>query len=335
MSSAAKPIGVVHAGLGQIGLSIARLAAERSAIRSVAALDPSPSVAGRTLAQLCGGAVHAVPVRATLAEALADAGRPGAQVALHAVSSRVAVVEPQLVELVEAGLNVVTTTEELIYPYARSDAAARRIDDAARANGVTVFPTGVNPGILMDRLPAYLTSLCIRTRAVKVRRLVDLGRRREALRRKMGVGRPAAEVQARIAGSSIGHVGLEESLHYLAASLGWKIGPVAERLEPVVATSVVEKAGERVGVGAVLGLSHSAEARDESGRRIALSLVMRLDAAQPFDEIEIDGDPPIRVNFPQGVDGDEATAATVLNATAFAMTAPPGLITRLAVPCGT
>jgi 4-hydroxy-tetrahydrodipicolinate reductase len=258
----------------------------------------------------------------------------GAQVALHAVSSQVAAVETQLVALVEAGLNVVTTTEELIHPYARSEAAAMRIDAAARANGVAVFPAGVNPGILMDRLPVYLTSLCLRVRTVEARRLVDLSRRRQALRRKMGVGCPAAEVESRIANGTIGHVGLVESLLYVAACMDWRMGPITERLSPIVATSVVERAGEKVLPGCVLGLSHTVEASDPQGHRIALSLTMRLDAAEPFDEIEIDSDPPVHVRFPRGVDGDEATAATVLNAIPFAATAPPGLITRLAVPSG-
>ncbi|RMD84067.1 MAG: hypothetical protein D6815_04975, partial [Candidatus Dadabacteria bacterium] len=43
---------VVHVGLGQIGLAIARRTAERDGLRSVAAVDPA--LAGRTLAELCG-----------------------------------------------------------------------------------------------------------------------------------------------------------------------------------------------------------------------------------------------------------------------------------------
>ena len=41
----------------------------------------------------------------------------------------------QIISLAEAGLNVVTTAEELIHPYDKHPDTARRIDDAARASG--------------------------------------------------------------------------------------------------------------------------------------------------------------------------------------------------------
>lgn len=333
-----EPIRVIHVGLGQIGAAIARLTPTKQSLMSVAAVDPAPALAGKTLADACGDGAAAVPVSASVAEALAAAGgSSGPQVAFHAVASHIPAIEAQLVELAESGLNVVSTAEELIHPHAgdgRARQAAERIDAAARACGVTIFGAGVNPGVLMDRLPAYLSSLCLRVDAIRVRRLVNLGRRRPALRRKMGVGAAVDEVSKRIAEASIGHVGLVESLQHLGACLGWRLGTVEERLAPVVAEQRVDKAGEVVEAGAVVGLDHTAEASTADGRSLALSLTMRLDTDEPFDEIEIDGEPPVHLRFPRGVAGDEATAATVLNAARFACEAPPGLITRLATPCG-
>ena len=325
------PIRVIHVGLGQIGTAIARATVGRPDLASVAAFDPGPAMAGRTLAEVCGDGVPALPVRDALAAAVADGGP---QVALHAVASHIPAIEDQLVELARAGLNVVTTAEELIYPGSSHSDATARIDAAAREAGVTIFAAGVNPGVLMDRLPVYLSSLCIRVDGVRVRRLVDLGRRREGLRRKMGVGEERAEVERRIEAGAIGHVGLVESMRHLADGLSWRLGDIDERLAPVVGEIDVEKAGESVAAGRVLGLHHTAVATGPDGRGLELSLTMRLDADEPVDVVEIDGEPPLRVRFEGGVAGDQATVATVINAVRYAAEAGPGLVTRLPMPAG-
>ncbi len=326
-----RSIRVVHVGLGQIGRVIARRASESDRFRPVGAIDPSPELVGRTLDDVCGDGLPALPIRARVAE-LGEDGN-GA-VALHAVGSHVQEIGPQIVELVEAGLHVVTTAEELIWPFDGNPAMAERIDEVARRCDRTVVAAGVNPGVLMDRLPAFVSSLCVRVDSIRIHRLVDLSRRRPALRRKMGVGDSAESVRERIAAGAIGHVGLRESLQYLASALQWKIGPISERLEPVVADREVARGDERVPAGAVLGLDHEAHAEDEGGRSLSLHLVMRLDASDPTDEISISGDPPLHVRFIGGVDGDVATVATVLNGARFAVEAPAGLIAKMPMPAG-
>ena len=148
----------------------------------------------------------------------------------------------------------------------------------------------------------------------------------------MGVGCAVDEVRARIESGTIGHVGLPESLDYVAAGLGWIVGAGEERLEPVVATEGVSRGGEHVERGKVIGLDHSVRASDAEGRSIRLHLVMRLDADEPTDEIIVDGEPGLHLVFSGGVNGDIATVATVLNSARFAVEAPAGLIARIPVP---
>jgi 4-hydroxy-tetrahydrodipicolinate reductase len=259
----------------------------------------------------------------------------GLDVAFHAVGSELTAIVDQLEELLAAKLNVVTTAEELIHPYERAPQLAARIDEAAKRNGVSVFAAGINPGFLMDRLPAYVSSVCTRVDGVEVERLVDLGARRAALRRKMGVGEKLAAVQPRVASRQIGHVGLLDSLRYLATELGWELGEITQSLAPVIADRRVEKAGETVEAGDVLGMEERAEGVARDGRRIRLHLTMRLDATEPHDEIRIAGEPPIMLRFIGGVAGDQATVATVMNAARYVVDAAPGLIAHLPLPAGT
>jgi hypothetical protein len=320
---------VLHYGLGEIGIGIARESAATGRLTSVGAVDVDAAKVGKPLASLFGGSGDVV-VRASLAQALADAH--DIDVAFHCAGSHIDNIEGQLLDLIEAGCNVVTTAEEVIWPYGSRDEAAARLDAAARRKGVTIFAAGVNPGFLLDRLPAYLSSQCLGPVAVRGTRLVDLAKRRNALRRKMGVGEDAAAVRERTSTFSMGHAGFPESVRYLAAALGWSIGDVTQTLEPVVAETRVERGGEVVLPGQVLGLAHTARASSKDGKEISFSLTMRLDAEEPYDEIEIDGRPPIVVRFPQGLMGDLATLASAVNATNFVVTAEPGLICRLATP---
>lgn len=320
---------VLHYGLGEIGTGIARESAASGRLESVGAVDPDPSKTGKELASLFGSS-GGPTVRAKLAEAMADAG--GVDIAFHCAGSHIDQIEGQLLELIEAGCNVVTTAEEVIWPYGFRDEAAARLDEAARRKGVTLFAAGVNPGFLFDRLPAYLSSQTLQPTAVRGTRLVDLSKRRNALRRKMGVGQDAAAVRERTRKFAIGHAGFPESVRYLAAALGWNVGNVEQTLEPVVAEYRVERAGEVVEPGQVLGLAHTARAVAPDGKEISFSLTMRLDCEEPYDQIEIDGRPPIVVRFPIGLMGDLATLASAVNACSFVLTSPPGLICRLATP---
>jgi 4-hydroxy-tetrahydrodipicolinate reductase len=320
---------VLHYGLGEIGIGIARESAATGRLDSVGAVDVDPEKIGKPLASLWGARGGAT-VRGTLSAALADAGK--VDVAFHCAGSHIDGIESQLLELIDAGCNVVTTAEEVIWPWGNRDDAARRLDAAARKKGVTLFAAGVNPGFLLDRLPTYLSSMTLGPTAVRGTRLVDLSKRRNALRRKMGVGQDAASVRERTSRFAMGHAGFPESVRYLAAALGWSVGEVVQSLEPVVADKKVERAGEVVLPGQVLGLAHTARAVAPDGKEISFSLTMRLDCEEPFDQIEIDGRPPIVVRFPIGVQGDLATLASAVNACSLAMDSEPGLVCRLATP---
>lgn len=321
---------VLHFGLGAIGIGVAREAHASARLVSVAAVDLDPAHVGRPLASLWGADGAGVTVRGDLEAALGDAGQ--VDVAFHCAGSHLGDIEADLLALLSRGINVVTTAEELIWPYGRAPEAAERLDAAARAAGVTLFAAGVNPGFLMDRLPVYLSSMTLGPSYVRGRRLVDLAARRNALRRKMGVGEDAESVRARTSTFSMGHAGFPESVAYVAAALGWKIGEIRQTLEPVIAKDRIERGGEVVEPGCVLGLAHVAEAATEDGKQISLSLTMRIDCEEPFDELEMDGRPPMRMRMVGGLQGDQATLASAINAAPFVAAASPGLLCRLATP---
>ena len=166
---------VAHVGLGAIGREVARLVLQRPDLRLVAACDISPGLVGTSLAAALGE--HLVE-DLTVAERLTDVSPPLSGpdlVVTHTTSSSLARCLPELLAAVEAGAHVVSSCEELSYPWLQAPEAAATIDAAARAAGVSVVGTGVNPGFAMDYLPVVLSGAAKRVDSVSVHRVQDAG----------------------------------------------------------------------------------------------------------------------------------------------------------------
>jgi 4-hydroxy-tetrahydrodipicolinate reductase len=307
-------------GAGAIGAGIGRLAAQRDEIELVAAVDAAPEKAGRPLFEVLGieGQGPGPRIEADAERALA-AAKP--QVVLHATGSYLPDVLPQLIACCRAGANVVSTCEELAFPWRRHPEAAKQLDAEAKAHGVTLLGTGINPGFLMDTLAATLSGVCQRVERVRLRRIVDVGTRREQLQRKVGAGLSMEEFQAKVANGRFGHVGLKESCWLLAEALGWRLDALDETFAAVAGAD-----------GRAAGIRQ--EARGTIGGRTVIEAVIQMStgAEHPRDEIEIDGTPPVRMVIEGGVQGDVATAAMVLNAVAPVVAHAPGLVTMLDLP---
>jgi 4-hydroxy-tetrahydrodipicolinate reductase len=320
---------VVCYGLGPIGLGIARLALARPGIEVVGAIDVDPQKVGRDLGELLGGATIGVAISADTAATL-KAARPA--VALHATSSALLKVAPQLLQLAEAGVNVVSTCEELAFPWTAQPQLAAELDAAARRAGVTLLGTGVNPGYAMDALPLMLTAPCASVRAVRVLRVVDAGRRRGPLQRKVGAGLTVEQFNDGVRAGAIRHVGLPESLHMLTTSLGWHLDRSSDLIEPVIADTRITTEFVTVEPGQVAGVRQVASGFVGEREALSLELRMYVGARDPQDTVEIDGDPPVRMTVAGGLHGDIATAAIVVNAIPSAVRAGAGLASMADAP---
>jgi 4-hydroxy-tetrahydrodipicolinate reductase len=241
-------------------------------------------------------------------------------------------VTDQLIQIAEAGAHVVSTCEELSYPWTAQPQIAAELDAAARRAGVTLLGTGVNPGYAMDALPLMLTAPCAAVHSVRVLRVVDAARRRGPLQRKVGAGLTLAEFEARVREGSVRHVGLPESLHMLATRLGWRLDRMDDTIAAVIAEAPIKTDYVHVEAGQVAGVRQVG--RGFMGDREVLNLELRMyvGANDPQDTVDIDGDPPVRMTIAGGLHGDVATAAIVINGAASVMRAAPGLASMAEVP---
>ena len=295
-----------------------------------AAIDADPAKVGRELGEVIG--LHRRLGVTVSDDAEAILHTSDAPIVLHTTRSSLEVVRPQLEACLRAGKNVLSTCEELTYPWARHPDLANALDQLARERRVTLLGTGVNPGFLMDRLPLILTTLCREVRSVTVTRVVDAAQRREPLQRKVGAGLTPQEFQARADAGAIGHVGLVESLNLLARYLGWELESVTNAIEPVIAHQAIRTHYLEVQPGQVAGQHQRAIGIRNGQALITLDLSMYVGASEPRDEISIEGDPPIQMTLAGGVHGDTGTIAVMLNSVDAVLSATPGLLTVADLP---
>jgi 4-hydroxy-tetrahydrodipicolinate reductase len=322
---------VVVMGLGFIGQEIARAAHASPELKLVGAVDVSPQLAGKKLGALIGNPQVAVKVAPSLREAV---GRQKGAVLLHATGSRLPQVMDQILQGVELGMSVVSTCEELSFPYLKHATLADRLDRAAQKAGVSVLGTGVNPGFVLDRLVAVVGQVCGPVRRAEAVRVVDARARREALQRKIGAGLSEDEFHSLLERDQIGHVGMLESAALCALGLGLDCDDFEEEAAPVVATEDIQGGAFPVKKGRVAGITQTAVALEDGQERVRLELTIAVGAEETMDRISIDADPPVELLIKGGVAGDRATANLVCNAAPRMTAAEPGLLTVLELPSG-
>jgi 4-hydroxy-tetrahydrodipicolinate reductase len=319
--------GVVHYGLGPIGLSLALLVARRPGLHSRVAIDVDPALHGKGLSEVLGLSTTPSP---PIVERLTQADLRGATVSLHSTGSSLRAVLPQLLELIDHGLHVVSTCEELSW-VERDTPAARELDQRARDRGVAVLGTGVNPGFVMDYLPIVLSGVTSDVRDVRVVRVQDAARRRIPLQRKVGAGLEVEEFRKLAAAGRLGHVGLRQSATAIAAALRWSTTRYEEHLDPVVGDVATMSEVGNIAAGQVLGLRQRARLEAAGGQSIDLDLTIAV-GAPSIDRVVLAGDQSIEIVVPGGLHGDSATAAIVVNSIPGLLAARPGLRTMADMP---
>jgi hypothetical protein len=315
----------VQYGVGPIGGRVVETAVDRG-YEFVGAVDVDPEKVGRDLGTVAGIDDLGVEITDVADAALAT----GPDVVFNSTLSPLEKVRPQIEEAMAAGADVVSTCEEMAYPWRANPEEAAALDEAAREYGRTCLGTGINPGFAMDTLPAVLTGANRRVDSIYVERVQDAATRRGPLQEKIGAGTDVETFEAEIA-TEAGHVGLPESVAMLGAALGWDLEAIEESIEPVVADERVESEYVIVEAGEVAGIHQVGKGFVDGEARIELDLSMYLGAPDPHDEVRIEGVPDVHSVVEGGFHGDVTTPAVAVNVVPSVRDADPGFVTMLDV----
>lgn len=332
-----KNVKVAVWGFGAMGSGIVRALLTKKGVDIVGVCDLHPQRVGKSIFEVLDvarGDRADVVVTPDIDEAV-RAGQ--CDICVIATDSFTAKVCDKVLRIVEKGVNVVTTAEEMAYPKANEPELAAKMDAAARAHGVSVLGTGVNPGLIMDILALCLSGGMTDVEFVQCRRVNSLSPFGPAVMEEQGVGLPVAEFEKRVAeGTMAGHVGFKESVYMMNEALGLGVDHFEQQMKPIV-TDVdrrspygFAKAGDVAGVNmtgqgsrdgkVVIDMIHPQQIEPELG------------GTHTGDYIVLKGSPDISMEIRPEVDGGIGTIAMCINMIPHVINARPGLRTMIDLP---
>lgn len=320
---------ILHVGLGPLGVRILQDMHDRESGHLVCAVDKDPKIAGQPLNTLVP---HADPKLRVLASLDDITDWDTIDAVIVSTASDLRACADTFRALLKKGKPIVSTCEELIYPWLRHVALAEEFDELAKRHGGRLLGTGVNPGFVMDALPAFATSVCKHVKGVSCYRIQDASIRRIPFQKKIGAGLDDAGFAAKVREGTLRHVGLGESLHFISHYLNLPIERWDEDLAPVKAERDLTCGLGPIPRGRVAGVRQVARGYFDERVVIHLEFQAAIGQMDPYDRVLIDGEPPLDLRIPGGVHGDVATSAIVLNSIPRIMEAAPGLHTMGTIP---
>ena len=154
-----KNVKVILWGLGAMGGGIGKMLCKKQGVDIVGAIDIGAKL-GKSLYDVVPG-IERGDREDVIVGTAEEVIRPGAaDIVVVCTNSFTRDVYDKLVFVMERGMNVITSAEEMAYPQAQEPELAAKLDEIARRNGVTVLGTGINPGLIMDLLVILWTGAC-------------------------------------------------------------------------------------------------------------------------------------------------------------------------------
>ena len=318
---------IVLYGIGAVGSMIAKFLLQKEGVKIVGAIDIAKDKVGKDLSVVLGLERKLGVIVTDDVDSLLTHTKP--EIVVHATSSFLKDTYTQISSVLKHGVDMVSTCEELSYPFHTEPKMAKDLDLLAKKHDATVLGTGINPGFLMDALVIMLTAPCQKIEKIEVTRVMNAATRRLPFQKKVGAGLTAGEFQSKIQKKEItGHVGLEQSIAMIADALAWELDQIiVEPVEPAKARKAVESKEIRVRVGDVAGIRQKAKGLKKGKEIIILDFQAYVGAEEEYDSITITGSPSIKQKIQPCVHGDIGTVAMIANMIPKVIKAPAGLLT--------
>ncbi len=324
-------------GFGAMGSGIAKVLLGKKGVDIIGVCDIHPARMGKSIFDLLGveqNGRNDVFVNPKIEEVVHD---HNCDICVIATDSFTRKAFPKIKYVVEQGVNVVSTAEEMSYPKAQEPELAAEMDKLAKAHGVSILGTGINPGLMMDLLAICLSGCMTSVEKVTCRRVNSLSPFGPAVMEEQGVGLTVAAFEEGVKnGTLAGHVGFAESVGMISEALGWKVEKFEQQMKPIV-TSIDRKSPYGFAkAGDVAGVNMTGQGYVDGEVKIDMihpqQIEPEMEGTHTGDYIVLNGTPEVNMSIRPEVDGGIGTIAMVVNMIPHVINARPGLKTMLDLP---
>ncbi len=323
-------------GFGAMGSGMAKMILDKKGFEITGICDLNPNYVGKNIFDILEVEQKDHPsvfVKNNIDEVVTE----DCDIVLLATDSFTKKAFPKIKLLLEKKVNVISTAEEMAYPMAQNPDLANELNQIAKANGVTVIGTGINPGMMMDLLVVCLTGVMKDVEKITVKRVNSLSPFGKAVMEEQGVGITVKEFTERLNNNDMaGHVGFHESVNMIADALKWKVEKFEQQMQPII-TEVDRKSPYGFAkAGNVCGVSMTSQGYVDGKVKIDMYHPQQIEpqysGTNTGDYIEIDGSPVVNMAINPEIDGGIGTIAMCVNMIPHVINARSGLKTMIDLP---
>jgi 4-hydroxy-tetrahydrodipicolinate reductase len=167
---------------------------------------------------------------------------------------------------------------------------------------------------------------------IEVIRVQNASVRRVPFQQKIGAALTIEQFKKKEKEGTLRHVGLPESVDFIAARMGWKLTKKTESLNPVIAKQDISTGYKPIKAGMACGVEQIGRGFVGTKEVITLHFRAAVGEEKSYDTIKVSGNPMINSTIEGGINGDVATCAITLNAIHSVLRAQPGLVTMSDIP---
>lgn len=324
-------------GLGVMGSGIASMVLGKEGFTIVGAIDMDPSKVGKKLYEVLGVEANEDNSCIVTNNAEEVIKKGFADVCLMATASFTKVVFPLIKMAAEAGMDIVTTAEEMSYPRALDPELSDEMDRIAKENNIAILGTGVNPGFIMDLVAIMLTGVCDSVDSINATRVNDLACFGRAVMVEQGIGLKEEEFIQGVKDDTIdGHVGFLQSFGMFEEAFNIKLNNIRQEKSPILTTIPRSTDIVSVKAGDVAGCKQLGFA--DLGEKLFITMEHpqqikpEMENINTGDYITIKGVPDLNLQIKPEIPGGIATIAICVNMIPLVMNATAGLKTMLDLP---